>query len=75
MKFRKQAFGECEILFIICFFKWDLKAYEITVFQQENALLTRTLSMTLRLRAKVLLHVWSYDFYNMSSPPNNNDVI
>ena len=30
----------------------------------ENALLTRTLSMTLRLRAKMLLHVWSYDFYD-----------
>ena len=31
----------------------------------ENALLTWTLSMTLRIRAKVLLHVWSYDFYDM----------
>ena len=30
----------------------------------KNALLTRTLSMTLRMCAIVLLHVWSYDFYD-----------
>ena len=34
--------------------------------QCDNALLTQTLSMTLRVRAKVLLHVWSYDFYDMT---------
>ena len=27
-------------------------------------MLTHTLSLTLRLRAKVLSHVWSYDFYD-----------
>ena len=32
--------------------------------QCENTVLTRTLSMTLRIRTKVLLHVWSYDFYD-----------
>ena len=34
--------------------------------------------MTLRLRAKVLLHVWSYDIYDMiylCYPVNNSDVI
>ena len=38
--------------------------------QYENALLTRTLSMTLRIRAKVLLRVWSYDY-----PLNKSDVM
>ena len=42
------------------------KSLRNSSIQQENALLTRTLSMTLRLHAKVLLHVWSYDFYNMT---------
>ena len=32
----------------------------------ENTLLLRTSSMTLRIPAKVLLHVWSYDFYDMT---------
>ena len=32
----------------------------------ENALLTKMLSMTLRIRAKELLRVWSYDFYDMT---------
>ena len=36
------------------------------LFQYENALLTPTLSMTLRIRPKVLLDVWSYDFYDMT---------
>ena len=32
--------------------------------------------MTLRLRVKVLLHVWSYDFYETRRYPlNNSDVI
>ena len=33
---------------------------------KKNALLLRTSSMTLRIPAKVLLHVWSYDFYDMT---------
>ena len=44
--------------------KLDVIALKWTLFQEENALLTRTLPMTLRLRAKVLLHVWSYNFYD-----------
>ena len=28
--------------------------------------------MTLRIRAKVLIHVWSYDFYDMTFYPLNN---
>ena len=31
----------------------------------KKAQFTRTLSMTLRIRAKVLLHVWSYDISDM----------
>ena len=45
-------------------YKWDFIALKVNIFQQENALLTRTLSMALRVRAKVLLHVCSYDFYD-----------
>ena len=43
-----------------------LSPSKLTLFQQENSLLTRTLSMTLHVRAKVLLLVWSYDFYDMT---------
>ena len=45
--------------------KWDFFAFKMIIISIRNALLTRTLSMTLCLRAKVLLHVWSYDFYDM----------
>ena len=31
--------------------------------------------MKLRFRAKVLLHVWLYDFYDTMYPLNNSDVI
>ena len=31
--------------------------------------------VTLRLRAKVLLHVWPYDFMTRRYPLNNSDVI
>ena len=47
-------------------FKWDYIAFKMIIISIGNALLTRTLSMTLRLRAKVLLPVWSYDFYDMT---------
>ena len=43
---------------------YDLRKYEIkirTVFQKETALLTWTLSVTLHLCTKALLHVWSYN--------------
>ena len=61
---------ESKIPFII----WPFITYFFITFkmhkldQYENALLTRMLSMTLRIRAKVLLHVWSYDFYDMTLP-------
>ena len=45
--------------------KWDFIAFKMIFISTGNALLTQTLSMALRLRAKVLLHVWSYDFYDM----------
>ena len=45
------------------------------LFQEENALLTWTLSMTLLVRAKVLLYVWTYDFLTRRYPMNNNFVI
>ena len=60
---------ECKILFILRPFK--IRFYRLskwTIFQEENALLTQTLSMTLLVHAKVLLHVWSYDFYDMKTP-------
>ena len=44
--------------------KSDVIAFKLDNISEENALLTRKLSMTLLLRAKVLLHVWSYDFYD-----------
>ena len=31
-----------------------------------NTLLTRTLSILVLVRAKLLLHVWSYDFYDIA---------
>ena len=44
--------------------KWDLIAFRMKISQLENVLLTRTLLMTLRLRAKILVHIWVYDFYD-----------
>ena len=74
MKFMKRAFGEfhkiiwndheCKILFIVWPFLMGFYRLQKEHFYYENALLTRTLSMTLRKRAKVSLHVWSYDFYD-----------
>ena len=46
--------------------KWDFIAFKM------NALLTRTLSMTLRKRAKLLLLVWSYDFYDTTLSIDSN---
>ena len=46
--------------------KCDFIAFKMNIISIGNALLTQTLSMTLRVRAKVLLHVWSYDFYDMT---------
>ena len=50
------------------FKNWIFSPSKWTIFQEENALLTGTLSMTLPLRAKVLLHVWPYDFYDTTLP-------
>ena len=44
-------------------------------FRKKHPLLTRPLSMTLRLRAKVLLHVCSYDFMTWRYPLNDSDII
>ena len=52
-------------MYHIILLKLDSIAFKMdNVSSIENALLTLTLSMTLRLRAEVLLHVWSYDFYD-----------
>ena len=40
----------------------------------ENALWTQTLSMTFRGCAKVIIHVWSYDFYDTTFQLNNSNV-
>ena len=39
---------------------------KLTYFQRKFTLLLRTSSVTLRIPAKVLIHVWSYDFYDMT---------
>ena len=44
--------------------KRNFISIERIFFQYENTLLTRMLSITLHVYAKVLLHVWSYDFYD-----------
>ena len=46
--------------------KWDFIAFKMNIISIRNALLTPTLTMRLRVRAKVVLHVWSYDFYDMT---------
>ena len=48
--------------------QWDFIAFKLSFISIFIALLTRTLSMTLHVRAKVLLHVWSYDFYDTTLP-------
>ena len=45
-------------------FKLDFIAFKMNIISIKNILLTLTLSMTLRVRAKALLRVWSYDFYD-----------
>ena len=45
--------------------KLDFFAFKMNIV---DPLLTRTSSMTLGLRAKVLLHMQSYDFYDMTLP-------
>ena len=45
---------------------YESGALPIALRGPANALLTRTLSITLRVHAKVLLHVWLYDFYDMT---------
>ena len=44
-------------------------------FNEKKALLTCTLSVTLGVLAKVLLHVWSYDFITQHYALNNSNVI
>ena len=69
IKFMKRACGEfhkvhiemaTSVRFCLAYdrLKLDFIAFKWTIFPEEKALLTRTLSMTLRVRAKVLLHVW-----------------
>ena len=45
--------------------KYDFIAFKMNIISLRNALLTRTLLMTLRVHAKVLLRVWSY-VYDMT---------
>ena len=75
MKFMKRAFGEFH-KFHMKRPRVKDSVYHMTLetgfyrlqnkhkFNVKNALLTRTL--TLRMCAKVLLHVWAYDFYDMT---------
>ena len=50
------------------YWSYDPLKSDFIAFKMDNIheMLTWTLLMTLRLRAKVLLHVWSYDFYDMT---------
>ena len=43
--------------------KWDFNAFKMNIISIRNALLTWTLSMTLHVRAEMLL----YNFYDMLS--------
>ena len=43
---------------------WDFIAFKMNIISIRKHLLTQTLSMTLLVHTKVLLHVWSYDFYD-----------
>ena len=43
-------------------FEWGLTAYKINIMIARK----RIVSKTLRLRAKMLLHVWSYDSHDMT---------
>ena len=58
---------EFKILFYhITVKKLDFIAFKMIIISRRNALLTRTLSMTLRLCTTMCLHVWSYDFCDMT---------
>ena len=46
--------------------KCDFIAFKMNIISIRNILFTRTLSMTLRVGVKVLSHMWSYDFYDMT---------
>ena len=68
MKFRRKYEMTTSVRVCLSYdpLKWDFIAFKMIIISIGNALLTRTMSMTLRLRAKVLLHVWSYDFHDMT---------
>ena len=73
MKFMKRAFGEFHKFHmkwprVLSYdsLKWYFMAFTVNIISIRNALLTRMFWMTLPLRAKVLLHMWSYDFYDMT---------
>ena len=43
-----------------------LSPLKVDIFPMKINIVVTTSSMTLRIPAKVLLHVWSYDFYDMT---------
>ena len=47
----------------------------MNIISMRKRIVVRTLSMTLRVRAKVLLHEWSMIFIIRRYPLNNSDVI
>ena len=47
--------------------KWDFVAFKMNSVSIRKHIVGMTLSVTLRVHAKVLLHVWSYAFYDASS--------
>ena len=66
----KQAFGEFIMTTRVRFslpydpLKWDFIAFKTSIISIENTLLTQTVSMALRVGAKVFLHVSSCNFYD-----------
>ena len=73
MKCMKRAFGEwndheCKILFIIRLFNWDFIAFKMNIISMRKRIVDTGVvnDVTYTVRAKMLLHVWSYDFYDMT---------
>ena len=46
--------------------KWDFISFKVIITPIRQRIADRTLSMTLCIRAKVLLRVWSNDFYDIT---------
>ena len=81
MKFLKQVFrgvsqisyeltmsvSSCNILFLLYFFKWDSIPFKMNIVSRKKHIDIFVIDeMTLHVHAKMLLHMWSYDFYDIT---------